>query len=231
VPPRLSLRERQRTAVREELRSSAIDAFLTRGYDETSISDIAEAAGISERTFYRYFATKELVALDWIDETATTVHAALRSESVETSPSMALCEALIAVQPLLDKNSPHDRIMPLIFSTPRLMSTYEEHCRQWAEAVAEVLAERLGTTVETDSRPRLWSTIGFAIATSVSREHALSPTGVSYSDALRDRFADAFEFFADHPRPRWGTVVSPRPAATAPDRTIASAAGSAGRAR
>jgi AcrR family transcriptional regulator len=55
----LPVRERTRRAVRDELAQLAKDLFVEKGYDETTIDDLAAAAGMSKRTFFRYFASKE----------------------------------------------------------------------------------------------------------------------------------------------------------------------------
>src|SRR2546430_17729036 len=55
----LPVRERPRRAVRGELAQLAVDLFVEKGYDETTIDDLAAAAGVSKRTFFRYFASKE----------------------------------------------------------------------------------------------------------------------------------------------------------------------------
>src|SRR6266702_5249142 len=55
----LPVRERTRRVVRGELTQLAVDLFVEKGYDETTIDDLAAAAGMSKRTFFRYFASKE----------------------------------------------------------------------------------------------------------------------------------------------------------------------------
>src|SRR6266496_2057208 len=55
----LPVRERTRRAVRGELAQLAVDLFVEKGYDETTIDDLAAAAGMSRRTLFRYFASKE----------------------------------------------------------------------------------------------------------------------------------------------------------------------------
>jgi AcrR family transcriptional regulator len=55
----LPVRERARRTVRAELAQIARDLFVDKGYDETTIDDLAAAAGMSTRTFFRYFASKE----------------------------------------------------------------------------------------------------------------------------------------------------------------------------
>src|SRR6266508_2848864 len=54
----IPVRERTRRAVRGELAQLAAGLFVEKGYDETTIDDLAAAAGMSKRTFFRYFASK-----------------------------------------------------------------------------------------------------------------------------------------------------------------------------
>ncbi|MBT8224488.1 MAG: TetR family transcriptional regulator [Dactylosporangium sp.] len=58
-----SLRERKRTRMRSLVQAEALRLFTQRGYDQTTVDDIAHAAAMSPRTFFRYFATKEDVVL------------------------------------------------------------------------------------------------------------------------------------------------------------------------
>src|SRR6266702_4089500 len=59
--PRPPLSERRRTHTRREIAESAVTLFARDGYDNVSVEDLSEEAGISLRTFYRYFAAKDEV--------------------------------------------------------------------------------------------------------------------------------------------------------------------------
>src|SRR6266704_3403773 len=59
----IPVRERTRRTVRSELAQLAVSLFVDKGYDETTIDDLAAAAGMSKRTFFRYFASKEELVL------------------------------------------------------------------------------------------------------------------------------------------------------------------------
>ena len=70
-----------RAEVRRALTEAAVDLFTVRGYDETTIDDIAAAAGVARRTFFRYFPSKEdaiapdhEAALDRIAEVFESAH-------------------------------------------------------------------------------------------------------------------------------------------------------------
>ncbi len=56
-------RQRKKTATRDRIRASALRLFHEQGYDATTVEQIAAAAGVSHMTFFRYFPTKEEVAL------------------------------------------------------------------------------------------------------------------------------------------------------------------------
>jgi AcrR family transcriptional regulator len=67
--PEITLQDRKRRVTRDHIESTALKLFAERGYDATTIEDIAQAAGMSARTFFRYFATKEdVVFADHVDE-------------------------------------------------------------------------------------------------------------------------------------------------------------------
>lgn len=76
------LRERKRRETRTRIAETALKLFLTNGYEETTLDEIAEQAGISRRTFFSYFDSKEEVVLAW---QAASYEGLLR-EILKTSP-------------------------------------------------------------------------------------------------------------------------------------------------
>jgi AcrR family transcriptional regulator len=88
--------DRRRRLMRDELRSIAIQLFADRGFDDVTVDDIAAAAGISARTFFRYFATKDEVILDYEHRLHERLLAALRDRPAGEGGVAALREAYIA---------------------------------------------------------------------------------------------------------------------------------------
>ncbi|WP_032761476.1 helix-turn-helix domain-containing protein, partial [Streptomyces alboviridis] len=64
-PPQVSRRERNKRRVRERLYSAAIELIVEKGYDHTSIEEIAERADVARGTFFNYFQRKEDIITEW----------------------------------------------------------------------------------------------------------------------------------------------------------------------
>ena len=89
-----SLRERKRTRTREALIEAAADLFERRGYDGTTIADIAAAADISARSFFSYFASKEDVLFPDGDARIRAAVTAIDERRPEERPTEILLRAL-----------------------------------------------------------------------------------------------------------------------------------------
>ena len=89
-----SLRERKRTRTREALIEAAAELFERRGYDGTTIADIAAAADISTRTFFSYFASKEDVLFPDADARVLAALKAIDARRPGERPTEILLRAL-----------------------------------------------------------------------------------------------------------------------------------------
>lgn len=87
-------RERKKRATRQALVAAAVELFEEQGYDRTTISQIAEAADVSERTFYLHFPTKEDVlvgdAEEWLEPGLRALADRHRDESIRDVLSRVL---------------------------------------------------------------------------------------------------------------------------------------------
>jgi AcrR family transcriptional regulator len=142
------------------LQQAALDLFAKKGYDETTTEEIAERAGVSPRTFFRYFATKESVLFvgeygffqtftaEFLDQPASLSEvAAVRETLVKLSPSLArsrkallLYERAVASSPTLrggvrDRQQDDIARMADAIATRRGMTKPDESCRLFAAII------------------------------------------------------------------------------------------------
>src|SRR5580765_4819967 len=90
------LRERKRRETAERIVESGLKLFVKNGYEGTTLEAIAHAAGISRRTFFYYFGSKEDILLVAHDSGfRSALRPALLNESPEQNPVVAVRECLI----------------------------------------------------------------------------------------------------------------------------------------
>lgn len=155
----IPLAERKRQLVAEELRNAALMLLATRGFDAVTVDDIVAAAGMSRRTFFRYFASKEDVVVRFIADMGTDVAAEFAARPRAEPPSVALRHAIwrplagCADQP--DHAERSRIVVRLILDTPALHARWLEHQIQWRTRLATELAVRSGLDPRTDLYPQM----------------------------------------------------------------------------
>jgi AcrR family transcriptional regulator len=153
----MGLRARKKQATSTALQRSAIDLFLERGYDETTVQDITDAAGVSQRTFFRYYATKDAVLL--------TEHARREAEVTALLASRPRDETLADTAAAVVEHLAADiadraelvKVQRRVFdSVPSLADRFAGHHDRLSVIIAEHAASVLGVSDDTDARPRLF---------------------------------------------------------------------------
>lgn len=96
VPPeKEGLRERKRRETLRRIAEAGLRLFLRDGYEATTLDAIAEAAGISRRTFFYYFKSKEEIILVWQGGFAEAIRQAVLGQSTTQAPLDAVKNALV----------------------------------------------------------------------------------------------------------------------------------------
>jgi AcrR family transcriptional regulator len=171
--------------------------FLDRGFDATTVDEIAAAAGVSRSTFFRHFAKKEDVILARLEARAEALHAAALSRP-PGEPLMIVARA--ALVPLVEAFS-QDRersiaLGRLVASTPSLCAQELHKYLYWRRALAEALEQRLTIGPDDEMRVSVVAAVAvnaFDIAVRVWRS---SDTGKSLAATVDDAFAGLAAEFA-----------------------------------
>jgi mycofactocin system transcriptional regulator len=131
----------------------ALRLFTENGIDETSVEQIAAEAGISRRTFFRYFDSKTDVLWHNFDHEVAELRAALATTPPQAPLLDAIRQAVIAINGYTAEDVPELRTrMNLINSSPTLAASAAAHYDAWEQAIIDFAAERLGAK-PTDLQP------------------------------------------------------------------------------
>lgn len=158
---------RTRQAAIAEITKVAMDLFLERGFEATTFDDIATAAGISRRSLFRYFGTKEDIVLGHLADEGPRAQQALAARP-DDEP---VWTALLNVMSLIDTApaTPAERerlfkISELMHGTPSLRARSIEKHRQWQADLLPEVRRRLGGPDDELADLRAGAVIASAIA-------------------------------------------------------------------
>jgi AcrR family transcriptional regulator len=142
------LRERKKRATRQLIADVATGLFIQRGFDEVTVAEVAEAAGVSKMTVFNYFPRKEDLFLDRHADRLADLVSAVRSRPAGVSAAGALRrhqhELLAAGHPLSGAIAGGPGFWWVLTSSPALTARWYEQEREIAEALAEVFTEETG---------------------------------------------------------------------------------------
>ena len=148
-------RERKKRETRDALIEAALDLFTRQGVDRTTIEQIADRADVSERTFYRYFATKEDVLFADGLERQEQFAAALAARPANEPLLDGLRVAAQDLAASMIAHADHSiRRQQVIETSDALQARYLRLTEEWAALVSEHAARRLGMRAD-DALPRL----------------------------------------------------------------------------
>jgi AcrR family transcriptional regulator len=152
---KLPARERRRIRTRREIAHAAVDLFEQKGFAAATTEEIADAADISQSTFFRHFARKEDPIFYDLDERLAEMQATFAAPGHPTA-WQTIRAAFIANASRWETEDPTTvRRVRLFHTEPALIARYLEYCLAWEDAVAQLLAEERGTDPESDLIARL----------------------------------------------------------------------------
>ena len=159
VPDR---RQRKKQLTKDALIAAALELFAAQGYDRTAVHEITDAVDVSERTFFRYFASKEDLVLSFIRDGTIAFAEALTARPAQEEPLAAARNALqVSLRELSGGQGLPNYLsaMRLIDATPTLLAAYLRYAHDQDDKIIEVLARREGVDPLTDRRPRVLAAV------------------------------------------------------------------------
>ncbi|MFJ2933613.1 TetR/AcrR family transcriptional regulator [Streptomyces sp. NPDC087219] len=156
------LRERKKQRTREALIKVALELFTAHGYERTTVDEIVDTVEVSQRTFFRYFSSKEEVAFAVQQMVEERFVAALRRRPPGEGPFDAMRNAVLSgwdtIGDAITEIVPLElylRTFQMIESTPALLAVHLRRSTEMEETLARIIAEREGLDVDADPRPRI----------------------------------------------------------------------------
>src|SRR5580700_6062984 len=163
VPQGEGLRERKKRLMRQQLSDTATQMFLEQGFDAVRVTEIAEACGVSEKTVFNYFPTKESLILDRLEATMASLRTGLAAPGISPVEAAlrilddelgALTSWLARQDDLVLASAAIRRFGTLIQASPSLRAYQSDMMDQFVSVAAEILAARAGMLAD-DPEPQI----------------------------------------------------------------------------
>jgi AcrR family transcriptional regulator len=146
-----NLRLRQYEFARKSIFEAAFELFKTKGFEQTTVDDIAKAAGTSRRTYFRYFKTKEDVILSYIVDLGKLAITFISNRPVDEKPMDSLRNAIQFAVKEATKTS-LDTLERLVRKTPSLRAAWLLHLDVLNNQFSDVIKQRYPYLDNTDAQ-------------------------------------------------------------------------------
>lgn len=186
----LGLRERKKLETRRAIRQSALDLALEHGLENVTVEAIAEGAGVSSRTFFNYFSSKEEALVTDTAKVSDRLRPLLADRPLDESPFHSLRIVLTETDPLSLTGADRGRAlarMKMVHKESSLMMHQLAQQVEFEKQMTEILAERFGADATEDARPELLAGLTGSIFRVAVRRWARGSEG-TLLEILRDCF-------------------------------------------
>jgi AcrR family transcriptional regulator len=183
-----SRRDQHKSRTRQALRAAALELFATHGFDTTTTEEIAEQAGVSVRTFFRYFPTKELVLFFGRYDFVQSFVADLLGQPESSSDLAAMREAFIASSPgFADRRKALVLYEKAVASSPTLRGQEQDRQVEDVHTIAAAIASRNGLT-KPDERSSLLAAVGLLAYRRALGRWLAAPASGDFAAAVADEY-------------------------------------------
>ncbi len=192
VPVPISRRDRKKNATRDRLIAEAARLFDTQGFDETTTSEIAEAADVAQRTLFRHFPTKEAVLFGDMVDLRHELREALDDRPDDESVLEAVRQAVLTLADDHQRHAPRRRLQFHLAATVPSVSAYSRAVVQasWEREIIRAAAERLDVDPILDPRPEIIAGAAMSALRVATRQWTAGPAEADFV-TLADRALEA----------------------------------------
>jgi AcrR family transcriptional regulator len=158
-----TLQIRKQQLVRNAIYEAAIDLFAEKGFDETTVEEVAQAAGVSRRSFFRYFASKDDLLAQNVVHFGSILSATITACPPALTPLETVRETVLAVA---RQTAAHPRTRQIIEISQRSASARQAHQSRMMDVedtVAAAFAGRLRSASKDDLKPRVLASLTLLI--------------------------------------------------------------------
>jgi mycofactocin system transcriptional regulator len=175
---------------------AAFALFTERGFEETTLEAIAEAAGVGRRTLLRYYPSKNDIPWGQFDDNLVGLRRCLESMPHDIPVYEAVHRAVVAFNHVDDAALPqHRQRMTLLLRTPALQAHSAIKYRQWREVITTYVAKRYGMVCD-DLLPRTVGQTALALALA-AYEQWLEHEDRTIEELLDEALSALRKYFAD----------------------------------
>jgi AcrR family transcriptional regulator len=143
APKSTPIREQTRAVVRSLLARTAVELFAAKGYDDTTLDEVAAAAGVSRRTLFNYFRSKEDLALSGLSEQGELIAARFAERPADEDPWTSLRAAFQVLRQIDMSAERQLEMVTLLFGNESLRAGHAEKQARWQDLLAPLIEPRL----------------------------------------------------------------------------------------
>ena len=158
-----TLQIRKQQLVRNAIYDAAIDLFAEKGFDETTVEEVAQAAGVSRRSFFRYFASKDDLLAQNVVHFGSILSATITACPPALTPLETVRETVLSV---VRQTAAHPRTRQIIEISQRSASARQAHHSRMMDVedtVAAAFAGRLRSASKDELKPRVLASLTLSI--------------------------------------------------------------------
>jgi AcrR family transcriptional regulator len=192
--PETGLRERKKQRTRAAIADAALKLFDERGFEHTTVADIAAAADVAPRTFFTYFPSKEHVLFAEFDDTLASLRERLQNREPGETAVDALRAWVAAMEERTNFDDERERCRQQVIAGSEALLAHRRTLMGRAEAVlSEAVAVDLGTDAE-DVRPRMIAAAAVAAMSKLGEYYKADEARRSTGESRLEVVDHAFTF-------------------------------------